>query len=178
VGFSPDIGGGYATDGGEGRGHLPVSPTMPRPSTSPLLPPPHSPLAVRSVPLPRLSPALRLATGDKYVERPGLSATAKPLHFGLARAALASQSAPAAPAPRRLASFLRTVPAPFKGASKDLNPTSTATVAGSSFPALRLTIGTAMVVGGLSAGGWWRLVALVGAVDVAAKLLAYSRVAK
>lgn len=177
MGFSPDITGGYGIAGGEGRGHLPGSPTAPRRSTSPLLPPAHSALAVRSVPLPRLSPSLRLGNADAFVQQLTAKLAPVALHFGLERAALSSQSAPSAPAPPRLTAFLRSVPAPFKGTSKDLNPTSTATTA-PALPVGRLLVAGALVAAGLSGGGAWRWVALAGAGLAASSLYTFVKAPK
>jgi hypothetical protein len=167
--------GGYATEGGEGRNHLPPSPTAAPPLPS--LPPPHSPLAVTQVRSPRLDPGLRLQTGDKFVERPVMVAKARDLHYQIERAAVATQSAPSPSAPTRPPSVLRSFLAPFRGVSTNLNPTSTATVA-SPLPVPRLLVAGAMILGGLAAGGVGRWVALAGAGLAASSLYTFAKAPK
>jgi hypothetical protein len=153
VGFDPQSGVGYGVEGGRGRSSLPgaVRPVTPAQ--------PGSPLGV--VPIP--SPPRPYAGVKPSPPPPDLSTAARNVANAVKVGALSGITALGPGAPVSPPLSLRTLLAPFTGASPRLNATTTA---GES-PALpwpRLLVAGALIVGGLSAGGLGRWVALSGAL--------------
>ncbi|HTC22908.1 MAG TPA: hypothetical protein VK688_01015 [Gemmatimonadales bacterium] len=92
--------------------------------------------------------------------------------FHLTEAAKATFSALPAPAPPRRSLSIQSALALLTGASKDLNPTTTAGPT-SALPVPRLLVAGVLVVGGLSAGGLGRWVALAGGLLGASAIWTY-----
>jgi len=175
VGFSSTNPGGYAIDGGEGRSHVVPSPTIPAGPSH--LPPAPSPLAVQAVPMPRLNPFLRVQTADRFVPPVVAAAVPAALPFRFSRGLVNAMSAPAPAAPTRPASFLSAKLAPFRGVSKNFNPTATA-IDAHGLPVPRLLLAGVLIAGWLAGGGAWRWVALAGAGLAASSLYTFATAGK